>query len=154
MTNKARMLLKSILISLCAGLAGSLLSPEMRVIYETANKPAFALPGYVFGVVWILLYTLMGIAAYRIYLHGKEKQEVREALFYYGVQLFLIFLWPVLFFRFALAGTALIDIILLVALIAVTTVKFCKIDKTAGLLMLPYLIWLIYTGILNYTFLQ
>lgn len=147
------MLLKSLLLSLGTGLLSSLLSPEMRVIYELANKPAFSPPPWIFGPVWIVLFILMGIAAYRIYKAGSERPEIKDALFYYGAQLLLNFMWPVLFFRFALAGTAFLDLILLIVLVLITTVKFFKIDKAAGWLMIPYLLWLIFAAFLNYSFL-
>jgi benzodiazapine receptor len=152
-TTNRQALLKSLLLSLGTGLLSSLLSPEMRVIYENANKPPFAPPGWIFAPVWIILYILMGIAAYRVFIQGSGRPEVRDALFYYGTQLFLNFMWSILFFRFALAGTAFLDLLLMAALILITTVKFYRIDKTAGLLMIPYLIWVVFAGALNASYL-
>jgi benzodiazapine receptor len=143
-------LLASVSISLGTGIISSWCSPGMRMTYEMMYKPDIAPPGWVFGPVWAFLYILMGISAYRVFVTDRDRAEARDALFYYGSQLVLNAMWPVLFFRFSLEGTALLDVITLAVLVFITTVKFSRIDAAAGWLMIPYLLWVIYSGVLNY----
>lgn len=145
-------LLISVAISLGTGFVSAWLSPEMRLTYEMMPKPALAPPGWVFGPVWIFLYILMGIASYKVFRAGWERKDVKDALFYYGAQLVFNFMWSILFFRFALAGVALLDAIVLAVLVVVTTIKFSRIDAVACWLMIPYMLWVIYAGVLNYAF--
>lgn len=145
-------LLISVSISLGTGFISAWLSPEMRLTYEMMPKPALAPPGWVFGPVWIFLYILMGIAAYRVFRTGWDRKEVRDALFYFGSQLVFNFMWSILFFRFALAGVALLDLVVLAGLVIITTMKFSRIDAVACCLMIPYMLWVIYAGVLNYGF--
>lgn len=147
------MLLASVSISLLTGFAGAWLAPGMRQTYEMLAKPVLAPPGWVFGPVWIFLYILMGIAAYKVFLAGWNRKEVRDALFYYGAQFVFNFMWSILFFRFALAEVALLDAIILAALVVITTMKFSRIDTVAGWLMVPCMLWVIYAAVLNFAFL-
>lgn len=144
-------LLASVSISLGTGIISSLLSPGMSAAYETMRKPAFAPPAWVFGPVWAFLYILMGIAVYRVYRAGRDRAKVRDALFYYGSQLVLNFMWSILFFRFGLEGTAFLDLVVLAALVLITMLKFSMIDAPACWLMAPYMLWVIFSGILNYS---
>lgn len=144
----------SVLISLGTGYLSSLLSTDMRGIYNNINKPFFAPPGSLFAPVWIILYLLMAIAAYRIYSEDPERQDIKDALFYYGAQLIFNFMWSILFFRFVLPGVAFLDLAILLLFVIITTVKFWRIDKAAGVLMIPYVIWLIYAALLNYSILR
>lgn len=147
-------LLASVSISLFAGFAGAWLAPGMRQAYALMQKPALSPPEWVFGPVWIFLYILMGIAAYKVYRSRSDRKEVRDALFYYGAQLMFNLMWPVLFFRFALAGVALLDAIILAALVVITAMKFSRIDTVSGLLMVPCMLWVIYGVVLNYSLLS
>lgn len=146
-------LLTSMLIPFGVGLLASLLSGDMRGLYDCLIKPSFAPPGWVFAPVWFILYFLMGLASYRIRQAGSNGEEVRDALFYYNAQLVFNFMWSILFFRFFLMGVALLDLIILVVMVLITTIKFRKIDRTAGNLMIPYLLWLIFAAVLNYAIL-
>ncbi|QHI73623.1 TspO/MBR family protein [Aminipila terrae] len=119
--------------------------------FQQLNKPDFAPPGSIFPIVWTILFILMGIASYRIYLKGTENQNVKSALIFYAVQLIVNFFWSILFFGFGMRGLAFIWLIILWILIVITTVKFYKIDKTAGYLMIPYILWVSFAGVLNYS---
>jgi len=143
-------LLASVSISLFTGFAGAWLAPRMRQAYASMHKPVLAPPEWIFGPIWIFLYILMGIASYKVYRSGRDRKEVRDALFYYGAQLVFNLMWPVLFFRFALSGVALLDAIILAALVIITAMKFSRIDTVAGILMVPCMLWVIYGVVLNY----
>lgn len=119
-------------------------------IYDKIKLPIFAPNSIVFSIVWPIIYLLMGIASYRIYMIRDEGKDVGTALFFYIIQLLLNYLWPFIFFSFRLYGLGFIELIILFIFVIITFVKFIKIDKIAGILLIPYLLWLIFAGTLNY----
>lgn len=141
-------LLTIILISELVGVLGSLLSGNQGVIYTSFVKPPLSPPGWLFGVIWPVLYLLMSIAAYIIY-QTPQTLERKEATTFYWIQLFVNFLWPIVFFRFEWYWIAVGVIILLDILVSITTLRFYKINKAAGYLMIPYLLWILFATYLN-----
>lgn len=133
-------------IPLAVGGLSAMLSQSGMATYAMMNKPAFSPPGWVFPVVWTILYVLMGIASYLVLTSGKPNDA---ALTTYAIQLFFNFFWPILFFRMGLCVTAFLWLIVLWVLILRTTVIFYRIVKTAGYLMIPYLLWVAFAGYLN-----
>lgn len=144
-------LIIAIVIPLAVGAISAFLTSDTMVKFQQLNKPDFAPSGSIFPIVWTLLYILMGIASYRIYLKGTENQEVKSALLFYVIQLIFNFLWSIIFFGLGMRGLAFIWLIILWILIAITTVKFFKLDKIAGYLMIPYILWVSFAGVLNYS---
>ncbi|MCG8539380.1 MAG: tryptophan-rich sensory protein [Clostridia bacterium] len=142
-------LVVSIFIALSVGLLSSYFVMSTFEEYVELIKPSFAPPASVFAPVWTVLYTLMGIASYRIWMYGTEREDVRSALFYYGLQLFFNFLWTIIFFGLGLRGLAYLEIILLLILIIVTTVRFYRIDEIAGYLFIPYVLWVAFASVVN-----
>lgn len=135
-------------IPLAVGGLATLLSGGTK-LYQTINQPPLSPPGWVFPIVWTILYVLMGEAAYRVLTSGADKEQIRKALIAYGVQLFLNFLWPLFFFGGQMYLTAFIILIALWIAILVTTRQFSQIDEIAGDLLLPYLLWVTFAGYLN-----
>lgn len=129
------------------GYLGSYLSGDMKPVYLPLAKPPLAPPPWVFGIVWPILYALIGIAAYLIYRHHSPKS--RHALIWFGIQLFFNFWWSILFFKFELFWAAAADIVIIGLTAAYTTYLFSKIDKIATWLMIPYLLWVIFAIYLN-----
>jgi tryptophan-rich sensory protein len=119
--------------------------------YKALIKPAFAPPSWIFGVVWPILYLLMAVAAYRIWLRGRGEISSKKALTLYGIQLFLNFMWTIIFFKLRLIGLAFFELMLLLIFILLTTFEFFRLDKTAGILMIPYILWVSFAGVLNFT---
>ncbi len=140
----------SVLIALGVGGLSGFLSMNNMKDYEGFTKPVFSPPGWVFPIVWTILYILMGIAAYRVWEQGKQGQDVKKALVLYALQLFLNFLWSIIFFRFRLYGLAFVELLMLLIFILLTTFEFFRIDKVAGYLMIPYIVWVSFAGILNF----
>jgi len=141
----------SILIAQLAGLIGSVFTmPSIATWYTGLVKPTFSPPNYLFGPVWALLYTLMGMAAFRVWEKRKGTRGVRLALMLYAVQLVLNVLWSLAFFGVhnILAGLGVIG--LLWFAIFITAVLFYRIDKTAGWMMVPYILWVSFATVLNY----
>lgn len=144
----------SILIAQAAGVFGTLFTtPSIPTWYATLTKPDWNPPSWLFGPVWITLYTLMGVAAYLVW-QRRDKPGARAALFVYGIQLALNAVWSMLFFGLHNTGLALAEILVLLAFILATTTLFWRIDKRAGFLMLPYIAWVSFASILNFTIWQ
>ncbi|WP_370773430.1 TspO/MBR family protein [Clostridium sp.] len=92
----------------------------------------------------------MGVAAYRIYMNNKEGRNDYDGYFYYFIQLLINFLWAIIFFNLRLYGISFILTIVLLVLIIITTVKFFKVDKIAGALMIPYIAWVAFASYLTF----
>ena len=142
-------LLISVGISLGVGIVSALFTPNIAGEYAAIPNPPLAPPGWLFPVVWTILYVLMGIAAYLIYLEPAS-EEKRSAMLYYGAQLIVNFFWPVIFFRLDVYVTAFFWLLLLWYLVFVTWQKFSELNKTAGYLLIPYLVWLTFAAYLNF----
>lgn len=143
-------LILAILICQGAGLIGSIFTiSAIPSWYAGLEKPSFSPPNWLFAPVWFLLYTLMGIAAYLIWDRGVGKKEVKTALTLFAVQLVLNSLWSVIFFGLRLPQYAFLEIVALWVFILLTILSFYKISKTAGLLLLPYILWVSFAAILN-----
>lgn len=117
--------------------------------YDALVQPPLAPPPWVFPVVWVVLYLLMGIASVLVWKADVEQEEKKQALTWYGVQLAVNFVWPLLFFNAGLYGIALMWLVLLLALVAATIVAFRQINTTAAWLLAPYALWLLFATYLN-----
>ncbi|NYZ74046.1 tryptophan-rich sensory protein [Candidatus Micrarchaeota archaeon] len=139
-----------IMICLAAGGIGSLFTMQsIPTWYAGLNKPDFSPPNWVFGPVWTTLYILMGIAAYLVYAKGMKKKEIRGALMIFGGQLVLNTLWSILFFGLHSPLYGFVCIIALWLAIAATIWKFYGVSKNAGLLLVPYILWVSFASVLN-----
>lgn len=118
--------------------------------YRQLEQPPLSPPGFIFPIVWSILYLLMGYASYRVYTAGKDKTLTANALRLYGAQLLLNFLWPIVFFGFGWYLLAFILLVALWVLILLTMRAFTAIDETAGDLLIPYLLWVTFAGYLNF----
>ena len=136
------------LIPLAVGGLGALLSGGMDN-YRAVNQPPLSPPGWVFPIVWMVLYILMGEAAYRVQISGKDAAQMRKALTAYGIQLALNLLWPIVFFGGQKYLVAFLVIIALWVAIFITLRRFSQIDETAGDLLIPYLLWVTFAAYLN-----
>lgn len=139
-------LITCLAIPLAVGSLSALLTPNSMEAFESMNKPALSPPGWLFPVVWTILYILMGIASYLVLTSGKPNDA---ALTVYGIQLVFNFLWSILFFNLGLCRLAFIWLVLLWLLVLKTSSLFFQISKPAGYLMLPYLLWVTFAGYLN-----
>ena len=131
-----------------AGVGGAVTALTVDDWYQTLNKPAFNPPDRLFGPVWTALYLMMALAAWRVWRH-RQNPGRRPALLLFTIQLVLNLLWSCLFFGLMAVGAALVEIVVLWAAILVTTVRFGRIDRPAGWLMLPYAAWVSFAGVLN-----
>lgn len=143
--------IKSYLIAIGATLAAGILSGLVTSrglgAYAQLMKPPLTPPSVVFAIVWTILYLLMGVGAARIYLSANPKKDA--ALTVYVAQLLVNCLWSFLFFGAQAYLLSFFWLILLLVLIAVMIARFYPIDRTAALLQLPYLLWVLFAGYLN-----
>ncbi len=130
------------------GLAGWLTMGSMST-YSALVQPPLAPPSWVFPVVWTVLYLLMGIASVLIWKADAPQSEKQQALTWYGVQLAVNFVWPLLFFNAGLYGVSLVWLVLLLVLVVETIIAFRAISPVAAGLMVPYLLWLLFAAYLN-----
>lgn len=135
-----------------AGLAGTFfVLPAISSWYLKLNKPSLTPPGWTFGIVWTILYILMGVASYLVWKKGLKLVEVRIALSIYLCQLFLNLFWSIIFFGQKNPEAAFIEIIPLCLLIVANFVAFFRISKLAAWMLAPYFLWVSFAVYLNYS---
>ncbi|MBF4487980.1 MULTISPECIES: TspO/MBR family protein [unclassified Flavobacterium] len=149
--NKITKIVIALIICLMVGYSASIVTrPSVESWYPTIIKPGFNPPNWIFMPVWTLLYILMAVAAGLVWDKIKEQnQEVKVALGFFLIQLTLNAIWSYIFFGLKNPMLALIEIALLWLMIYETYLKFTKINKTAGYLLIPYMAWVAFAGILN-----
>jgi tryptophan-rich sensory protein len=128
---------------------GAAASLQAGTFYAELVRPAWAPPAAVFGPVWTALYAMMAVAAWLVW-QQRAVRQARTALVLFVLQLILNALWSWLFFAWHLGALSFFDIALLWALIAATSICFCRIRLLAGLLLVPYLAWVTFASALNY----
>jgi benzodiazapine receptor len=142
----------SIGTSQAAGVIGSIFtSRTVTTWYVALRKPAWTPPAVVFGPVWISLYALMGIAAYLVWRKGLGHEWVKVGLILFLVQLVLNAGWSAAFFGIPSPLAGMIVIIPLWAAILATLAVFLQVQAAAGLLLIPYLVWVSFAAALNWS---
>ena len=117
--------------------------------YRNIAKPTWTPPGWLFGPVWGILYISMSVSAWLVW-RQQSKSAVSLPLGLYLVHLAVNGLWSWMFFGRQWIGLALIDLVALVILVAITTAMFLRIERTAGFLLIPYLLWVSFAAALNF----
>ncbi len=140
------LLVASISVPLALGALGGLVTDPAW--YAELRRPTFAPPGWVFGPVWTVLYACMGTAAWWVW-RSAGWRNARWALALYATQLLLNAAWSPIFFGLRAMGWALVDISLMIVAITATLVAFYRIERRAGWLLLPYLLWVLFAAVLN-----
>lgn len=145
-------LIISILIPLLVGaVSGYFTSSGVNGWYALANKPWFNPPNWIFAPVWTMLYVLMGIALFLVWRSEADKNIKQTAIILFAVQLALNFCWSIIFFKLQQPGWALAEIILMWVMILLTIFWFGKINATAAWLLVPYISWVSFASVLNYS---
>ena len=131
-----------------SSVGGAITATSVDTWYQTLEKPSFNPPDWVFAPVWTALYILMGIAAWRIW-RFRAIANTGKALSIFGVQLGLNLSWSILFFGLQRIDLALIEIFILLFTIALNAILFWRVDRLAGLMFVPYVLWVTFATILN-----
>ncbi|MFB3897407.1 MAG: TspO/MBR family protein [bacterium] len=148
-------LIISIVICLSAGIIGAFFTqPAIPTWYATLNRPAFSPPNWIFGPVWTFLYITMGIAAFLIWQKGLKYTPAKLAITVFIIQLILNSIWSIAFFGFKSPLAGLVVLILLWIAILATIITFYKISTWAAILLIPYILWVSFAGILNYAIIK
>ena len=137
----------NLLLPLAVGGLSAFLTADSMEVYQALRQPPLSPPGWLFPIVWAILYVLMGIAAYLVWVRDSTGRN--GALLFYGLQLAFNFVWTLIFFNLQNYGLALLWILILWVLILITTVRFFRETKAAGWLMVPYLLWVSFAVYLN-----
>ena len=153
MTERTRWIGLVIFIAVCLG-AGGLgaiaTTPEIEGWYRTIEKPSWNPPDWIFGPVWTTLFILMAVAAWFVW-RSAGFAAAAMPLTLFAVQLVLNIAWSWIFFGLHQPGWAFAEIVLLWLAIAATTATFFRSSPLAGWLMLPYLAWVSFAAVLNFT---
>ena len=147
MLPKKQSLIKAIIIPLLVGALSGFLTKDAVKIFETMMKPPLSPPGWLFPVVWTILYVLMGVSSWLIYQSNKKEKE--DALSLYGYQLIVNFLWPVFFFSFQWYFFSFLWLLFLWGLVIKMIRSFYESSPLAAYMNIPYLIWLSFAAYLN-----
>lgn len=141
----------AVFIAVClgvSGVGGAITATSVGTWYQTLDKPSFNPPDWIFAPVWITLYFMMAIAAWRVW-RGRKTTARRTGLTLFTVQLGLNLAWSYLFFGIQRIDLALIEITALLIVIGANTYAFWQGDKLAGALFVPYLLWVTFATVLN-----
>jgi translocator protein len=148
-------LIISLIIPLAIGFtAGMATASNVDGWFATAQRPWFAPPNYLFGPVWTVLYILMGIALWLVWKQPAATPVRNSALIFFCIQLVLNFFWTFFFFEWRLLGWAFIEILILWFCILGTILLFAKVNKMAAWLLVPYISWVSFAAMLNFSYWQ
>lgn len=142
-----KILIVNLVISLGVGGLSSILTRDSMDIYSTITLPPFAPPSSLFPIMWTILYILMAISATIIY----RKSSSAKSLVIYAVQLLVNFIWPLIFFDGRMLFASFLWLMLLWILVLWMTVEFYKVDHIAAYLQIPYILWLTFAAVLNWS---
>jgi translocator protein len=137
-------------LALAAGAVGAVASADAASFYDQLSKPSWAPPASVFGPVWTTLYVLMGVAAWLVW---RSPEPSRLALTLFGAQLVANALWSWLFFSWRSGSAALVDVLVLLALVVATVAAFWRRSRVAGWLLVPYALWVSFATVLTWVLL-
>lgn len=146
---KWKTLITAVSLPLLVGGLSALIANNSMANFEMLKKPPFAPPGWLFPVVWTILFVLMGISSYIIFTSDAPLAERKQSLQFYAIQLFFNFFWSIIFFNLKAYNFAFIWLIALLILIFSTAISFYRISKPAAYLLIPYFLWVLFAGYLN-----
>lgn len=145
-------LLISVMVCESVGfISGFLTMTDMNIWFDTLNKPSWNPPSDLFGPVWTALYLLMGVSLWLVWKSPVPYEAKKKPELIFIIQLLLNFCWSFLFFKCHSPSLAFADIILMLIAILLTIISFSKVSRLAAVLLIPYIGWVSFAAILNYT---
>ncbi len=148
-TLNLRKLISSIAIPLAVGLLAAFFTSGSMDLYSRINTPPLSPPGILFPIVWTVLYTLMGISLYLVRETNGDEELKRKGYIIFALQLIFNFLWTIVFFNLNWYLFAAIWLVALIILIILNILYFGRVNTTAGILLVPYLLWCAFALYLN-----
>lgn len=150
MFKKIKPYIISVVIALAVGGLSALVTMQNMNMFDDINMPPLSPPAILFPIVWSILYILMGISMANVYVHRKRNLKAeKDSLKIYSLNLIFNFAWSIFFFNFRIFWFSFIWLVALWVIILLMIIKFCKVSKWAGLLQIPYLLWVTFAGYLN-----
>ena len=146
---KWKTLITAVAIPLLVGGLSALITNTSMADFEILKKTPLAPPGWLFPIVWTILFVLMGISSYIVFTSDAPLAERKQSLQFYAIQLFFNFFWSIIFFNLKAYNFAFIWLIALLILIFSTAISFYRISKPAAYLLSPYFLWVLFAGYLN-----
>lgn len=145
---KYKYIILNIAISLGIGGLSAFFTMNSMDMYQNINRPKLAPPGYIFPIVWTILYVLMGISSYLIHRSNHKNKETALIIYYF--QLLINFSWPIFFFNYQNFLLALAILFILNILVIILIKVTYSINHLASYLLIPYLIWILFALYLNF----
>ena len=139
----------AVLIPLLVGIVSAMISSKGMAMYGTMSKPPLSPPAWVFPVAWTILYIMMGVASYFVFVSDADSKLKMMALLIYIIQLAMNFMWSIVFFNWKLYLVAFVWLIVMWGLVIICAFRFYGINKAAGYMMIPYIVWLTFAAYLN-----
>lgn len=153
--NKVNKFIISLALPFLAGAIGSAFTTTgLDSWYQTIVKPSFNPPNWIFGPVWSTLYLLMGIALYLLWQKGLQDKFIKNSFILFLIHLAVNSLWSIVFFGLQNPGLAFLVIIILWFMILTLIIRFYKIDKRSAWLLVPYILWVSFASVLNFSIWQ
>lgn len=140
----------AVVLTEAVGVLSGLLSREGMEAFESVRQSALTPPAIVFPIVWTILYALMGIGAARVY-EAPPSQNRSRGFWLFVFQLIFNFFWSLFFFNMQAFGFSFLWLVALWILILLMTLNFYQSDRPAGVIQIPYLVWVAFAGYLNFT---
>jgi translocator protein len=153
LSKKIATLIVCLIACYSASFIGAIASFDAPEFYISLNKPSWSPPASIFGPVWTALYTMIGISLWLIYTKNSFSQN-KPLFIVFFFQLFLNALWSWIFFSWKMGFASLVEIFILLIFIAINTLLFYNKNKIAGILLIPYFLWVTFATFLTYTLWQ
>lgn len=151
MSNTLKFFISIAIPLVVGGVSGFFTISGVDTWYQTINKPSWNPPNWIFGPVWTTLYVMMGISLFLVWKTETSVELKKIAVILFAAQLLLNFAWSFIFFYLQQPGWALVEIIAMWVFILLTIFAFAQVNKTAAWLLVPYISWVSFAAILNYT---
>lgn len=151
MSSFVKLLIAIAIPVLVGGISGFFTVTGVESWYQTIQKPSWNPPNWVFGPVWTTLYIMMGIALWLVWKEDTSRELKMIAAILFGVQFILNFFWSFIFFKLEQPGFAFLEILFMWVAILATIFAFAQVNKTAAWLLVPYISWVSFAAILNFT---
>lgn len=142
-------LIVALAIPLAVGGISAALSAKGMASYGDMEKPPLSPPAWVFSVAWTILYLMMGFAFYCVWVAEADTKKKTMALVLFGVQLVMNFMWSIVFFRWEFYLVAFVWLMIMWCMVILTAIRFFRINRLAGLMLIPYILWLTFAAYLN-----
>ena len=143
------LLIVALLVPLLVGGISAALSAKGMATYGTMSKPPLSPPAWAFSVAWTILYIMMGLASYFILASVDDNRSKAMALIIYAIQLFMNFMWSIMFFNWELYLAAFIWLVIMWGMVIICAFRFYSINRLAAYLLIPYILWLTFAAYLN-----